>query len=123
LHIFLKRSELESLPAETFLDDVVLEAHREDAEKPPDLTLEQWLYQIANRKLDRYIAKQVKADQRRRSLETLGESELGTLEELPLYGWTRSQSRCGRRNGCTEPSLVLSDNGVCRGPMSREYDP
>lgn len=66
------------------LDDVVLEAHQEYAEKPPDLTLEQWLYRIANRKLDRYIAKQVKTDQRRRSLETLGQSELGTLEELPF---------------------------------------
>lgn len=66
------------------LDDVVLEAHQDYAEKPPDLTLEQWLYQIANRKLDRFIDKQVKTDRRRRSLETLGQSELGTLEELPF---------------------------------------
>jgi DNA-directed RNA polymerase specialized sigma24 family protein len=46
------------------LDDVVLQAHQEYAEKPPDLTFEQWLYQIANRKLDRYIVKQEKTLQR-----------------------------------------------------------
>lgn len=65
------------------LDDVVLEAHQDYAKRPPDLTLEQWLYQIANRKLDSYIAK-VKTDQCRTSLETLGQSELGTLEEFPF---------------------------------------
>jgi RNA polymerase sigma factor (sigma-70 family) len=66
------------------LDDVILEAYQEYAKKPPDLTLEQWLYQIANRKLDSYIAKQARTDQRRSSLETLGQSELGTLKELPF---------------------------------------
>jgi RNA polymerase sigma factor (sigma-70 family) len=64
------------------LDDVVLEAYQEYATRPPDLTLEQWLYQIANRTLDRYHGRQQKTQRRRRILETLEQSELGTLEEI-----------------------------------------
>ncbi len=66
------------------LDDVVLQAYQEYAKRPPDLTLEQWLYQIANRTLDRYLGKQRKTDRSRRSLETLEQSEVGTLEEIPF---------------------------------------
>lgn len=66
------------------LDEVVLEAYNEYAHKPQNLTLEQWLYQIANRKLDNYLSKQKKREKRRTSLETLSQSELRTLEEMPI---------------------------------------
>ena len=37
--------------------------------KPPELTLEQWLYQIANDILEKLLRKQSARDKRRRSLE------------------------------------------------------
>ena len=66
------------------LDEVVLEAYNEYANQPQNLSLEQWLYQIANRKLDNYLSKQKKREKRRASLETLSQSELRTLEEMPI---------------------------------------
>jgi RNA polymerase sigma factor (sigma-70 family) len=63
------------------LDEVVLRAYENYDHKPPDLTLEQWLYQIANEKVDRYIQKRRRTEARRRSLETLTQKELRTLEE------------------------------------------
>jgi RNA polymerase sigma factor (sigma-70 family) len=66
------------------LDEVVLEAYENYGSKPADLTLEQWLYQIANEKLERYVSKRKSLESRRKSLETLTKSELRTLEEMPI---------------------------------------
>jgi RNA polymerase sigma factor (sigma-70 family) len=66
------------------LDEVVLEAYENYDRKPADLSLEQWLYQITNKKVDAYIAKQSSREKRRRSLETLNQKELRTLEEMPI---------------------------------------
>jgi RNA polymerase sigma factor (sigma-70 family) len=66
------------------LDDVIQEAFENFSRKPEGLTLEQWLYQIANRRIDDYIAKAESREKRRRSLETLAQSELRTLDEMPI---------------------------------------
>jgi RNA polymerase sigma factor (sigma-70 family) len=66
------------------VDEVILEAYDNYERKPPDLSLEQWLYQIANKKVDGYIARESSREKRRRSLETLTEAELRTLEETPI---------------------------------------
>jgi RNA polymerase sigma factor (sigma-70 family) len=66
------------------LDEVILEAYENYDRKPPDLSLEQWLYQITNKKVDAYIARQSSTEKRRRSLETLTQTELRTLEEMPI---------------------------------------
>jgi RNA polymerase sigma factor (sigma-70 family) len=63
------------------LDKVVLKAYENYSQKPQSLTLEQWLYQLANEKLDRYIEERRHTDARRRSLETLAQTELRALEE------------------------------------------
>lgn len=64
------------------LDDTLLRAHEDFEKKPQDLTLDQWLYRIANKVIADYIRDR-KADARRQSLERLREKELSTLEELP----------------------------------------
>jgi RNA polymerase sigma factor (sigma-70 family) len=66
------------------LDEVVLRAYDKYAKRPRDVTLEQWLYRIANDVLDRYIRQRRSNDRRRRSLETLTKAELSTLEEIPF---------------------------------------
>ena len=66
------------------VDEVILEAYDNYERKPPDLSLEQWLYQIANRKVDRYITRESSREKRHRSLETLTQTELRTLEEMPI---------------------------------------
>jgi RNA polymerase sigma factor (sigma-70 family) len=66
------------------LDDVIEEAFENFSRKPEGVTLEQWLYQIANHKIDDYIAKAESWEKRRRSLETLAQSELRTLDEMPI---------------------------------------
>jgi RNA polymerase sigma factor (sigma-70 family) len=66
------------------LDEVVLKAYEDYARKPEDVSLEQWLYQIANKKIDDYISKRKSTERRRKSLETLSQSELRTLEEMPI---------------------------------------
>jgi len=63
------------------LDEVVLEAYRNFHKKPRDLSLEQWLYRMANEKLERYFKLTFGRDRRRRSLESLAEKETNTLEE------------------------------------------
>jgi RNA polymerase sigma factor (sigma-70 family) len=64
------------------LNTVILKAYKNYALKPKELTLEQWLYQIANDVLDRYIHLRQATDRRRRSLEHLTQAELRTLEEV-----------------------------------------
>lgn len=66
------------------LDEVVVEAYERYAERPTDMTLDQWLYQIANEKLQNCISRQKSKEKRRKSLERLTHSELGSLEEMPI---------------------------------------
>jgi RNA polymerase sigma factor (sigma-70 family) len=68
--------------SDDLLDDVILEAYRKFETKPKDLTLEMWLYQIANRIVEGYIQRTAPRDARRRSAESLRGRELRTLEEL-----------------------------------------
>ncbi len=63
------------------LEGVILRAYENYQKKPQELTLEQWLYQLANKKLDNYIRKKRAQDARRRSLEDLRKEELAALEE------------------------------------------
>ena len=66
------------------LDDVALEAYEKFNRKPKRLTLEQWLYRLANEELDRYVSKGRPTEKRRKTLETLTQTELRTLEEMPI---------------------------------------
>jgi RNA polymerase sigma factor (sigma-70 family) len=66
------------------LHAVVLRAYANYPHKPIELTLEQWLYQIANDILEKLLRKQSARDTRRRSLERMTEAELRTLEEEPI---------------------------------------
>lgn len=66
------------------LDDVLLEAYEKFNRKPKRLTLEQWLYRLVNEELNRYVSNRRPAEKRRKSLETLTQTELRTLEEMPI---------------------------------------
>ena len=66
------------------LDDVVLEAYEKFNRKPKRLTLEQWLYRLANEELNRYVSKRTSTEKRQKSLESLTKTELRTLEEMPI---------------------------------------
>jgi RNA polymerase sigma factor (sigma-70 family) len=66
------------------LDAVVLRAYANYLRKPPELTLEQWLYQIANDILEKLLRKQSALDKRRRSLERMTQAELRALKEEPM---------------------------------------
>jgi RNA polymerase sigma factor (sigma-70 family) len=66
------------------LDRVVLKAYETFDKKPTDLTLEQWLYRLANEILDEYVAKRRSRDPRRSSFETLEQKERSTLQEIPF---------------------------------------
>jgi RNA polymerase sigma factor (sigma-70 family) len=66
------------------LDQVILRAYGSYDNKPEGLTLEQWLYQIANETVKRYISKEESKEARQRSFETLTQAELRTLEEIPF---------------------------------------
>jgi RNA polymerase sigma factor (sigma-70 family) len=66
------------------LDQVMLRAFRSYNKKPESLTLEQWLYQIANETLKGYISRIRLREGRQKSLETQREAELGSLEEIPF---------------------------------------
>ena len=65
------------------LDEVILKAYENYDRKPKDLSLEQWLYRLANRVVGEYIQDRKAEGSRRASLERLREKELSTLEELP----------------------------------------
>lgn len=66
------------------LDEVVLRSYDNYSKRPRELTLEEWLYRIADNVLHQYIHKQKSTDRRRRSLETLTKTELSTLDEIPF---------------------------------------
>ena len=71
-------------PVETtgdILGRVIFKAYRDFGRKPPDLSLEHWLYQLADRVLKSYIQSRKRTEMRRRSLETLTKTELRGLEE------------------------------------------
>jgi RNA polymerase sigma factor (sigma-70 family) len=63
------------------LDEIVLRAYANYEQKPTDLTLEQWLYRIANEVLQKRLHRQASIDRRRKSFEDLTKSELRNLEE------------------------------------------
>ena len=74
-------------PAETtgdIVDRVLFTAYENYDKKPPDLTLEQWLYQLANQTLGGWVRKRKSIETRRRSLEDLNKAELRSLEEIPF---------------------------------------
>lgn len=66
------------------LDQVVLRAYESYGNKPANLTLEEWLYQLSNKAVDKYISRRKAQEARRKSLETLTQAELRTLEEIPF---------------------------------------
>jgi RNA polymerase sigma factor (sigma-70 family) len=66
------------------LDDVVLKAYEKFNRKPKRLTLQQWLYRLANEELNRYVSKRTSTEKRQQSLESLTKTELRTLEEMPI---------------------------------------
>lgn len=66
------------------LDEVVFRAYQDFARRPKQLSLEQWLYQLANEVVDSYIKKRRSAESRRESLETLEQKERRQLQELPF---------------------------------------
>jgi RNA polymerase sigma factor (sigma-70 family) len=63
------------------LDEVVLRAYANYEQRPEELTLEHWLYRIANEVLEKRLNRQASTDTRRKSLEDLTASELRTPQE------------------------------------------
>lgn len=63
-------------------DEVVLRAYQQYDHKPPDLTLEQWMYRLANEVLEEYLRERKSEEKGRRSLEDLRAKELSGLEEV-----------------------------------------
>jgi RNA polymerase sigma factor (sigma-70 family) len=69
------------LNSQDLLDEVVVEAYERFAAKPQNLSLEEWLYQIANKVLDKYL-KETEFEQKNRvSIERIKEKELSQLDE------------------------------------------
>jgi RNA polymerase sigma factor (sigma-70 family) len=66
------------------LEETVLRAFDNFDRRPTNLTLEQWLYQIANDLLDRYITSRQKFESRRRRLEDVEQAERRSMEEIPF---------------------------------------
>ncbi len=67
-----------------FLDEVLLQAYEHFDDKPANLSLEEWLYRLANERLERYFGKRKSAEKSRQSLEALTQAELQSLEEMPI---------------------------------------
>jgi RNA polymerase sigma factor (sigma-70 family) len=63
------------------VDEAILAAYQNFDKKPKDLSLEQWLYRLANQKLENYLKRTSPRDAKRRSLESLTQKEERTLEE------------------------------------------
>ena len=66
------------------LDEVLLRAYDNYGKKPETLTLEEWLYQIGNERLEKYFRKRTATEARLEGLEMLQQNELSTLEEIPF---------------------------------------
>ena len=73
------------------LDQVIFKAYENFETKPENLTLEQWLYQIANEVLDRYLHKEKAQEKRGKSLERMEHKERDTLEEMPITADTEGE--------------------------------
>lgn len=67
--------------SDDLLHEVVLRAYERYAQKTSDLTLEQWVYRLANHTLDEYIRQRKTFDRHRKSLEDVRAKELTGLEE------------------------------------------
>jgi DNA-directed RNA polymerase specialized sigma24 family protein len=65
------------------LDEVILHAYQNYEKRPQELSLEQWLYRIANNVLKHYVGQKKTEEAEYKSLERLQAKELRTLEELP----------------------------------------
>lgn len=68
------------------LDEVLLKAYDSYCDKPEALTLEEWLYQITNERLEKYLRKRAAIEARTEGLEVLEQDERKTLEEIPFTG-------------------------------------
>jgi RNA polymerase sigma factor (sigma-70 family) len=79
-----QRIRTEAATSGDLLDSALREAFEELARKPENLSVEEWLYQIANRKVESYIARREALEKRSSSLETLNQAELRTLDEMPI---------------------------------------
>ena len=66
------------------LDEIVLQAYEGYDKKPANLSLEEWLYRLANERLEKYLRERKSTDRRPKSLEGLTQAELRTLEEMPI---------------------------------------
>ena len=64
------------------LDQVILNAYENYDKKPAELTLEEWLYRLANNEVEKYIKKRASQEKRRKSLESMRQQEVRTLEEV-----------------------------------------
>ena len=60
-----QRANIPVLSSVDMLDDVVLEAYEKFNRKPKRLTLEQWLYRLANEELVRYVSMRRSTEKRR----------------------------------------------------------
>jgi hypothetical protein len=109
-----QRANIPVLSSVDMLDNGVLEAYEKFNRKPKRLTLEQSLYRLANEELDHYVSKRRPTEKRRESLETLTQTELRTLEEMPTEksgfprNWTIANIR--RSNFCRRPLTILLSN-------------
>jgi RNA polymerase sigma factor (sigma-70 family) len=64
------------------LNQAILKAYDNFEKKPAELSLEEWLYQLVNETLIHYLKRRKSVDTRRRSFETLEQTERRTLEEV-----------------------------------------
>jgi RNA polymerase sigma factor (sigma-70 family) len=73
------------------LDQVIFRAYENFEKKPENLTLEHWLYQIANEVLEGYLHKESALEKRRKSLERMEHRERDTLAEMPITADTEGE--------------------------------
>jgi RNA polymerase sigma factor (sigma-70 family) len=66
------------------LEQAILGAFDNFGRRPTNLTLEQWLYQITNDLLDRYIRSRQKFETRHRRLEDVEQAERRSMDEIPF---------------------------------------
>ncbi|HZP62403.1 MAG TPA: sigma-70 family RNA polymerase sigma factor [Terriglobales bacterium] len=103
------------------LDSVVLKAYENYDKKPPELTLEQWLYQLANEIVDGYVRQRKVTDARRSSLETLEQKERRDLEEIPF--WPDAEGEPYLLEDLDDSEYHLADFLPVRPPTNYQPDP
>jgi RNA polymerase sigma factor (sigma-70 family) len=67
--------------ANDIVDDVIVDAYQHIKEKPSNFSLEQWLFQLASKKLDEVVRADQSRTGHRYSVETIRNKELSTLDE------------------------------------------